>query len=266
MSEKVMGIILAAGKGTRMQSDLPKVLHEVDGVPMVARGIEALRDAGVTDIVVVVGYRAELVKETLGPDFRYALQAEQLGTGHAVMSAREHIEGFDGKVVIVYGDAPLLNPVSIKRLIGATNPPDVHGSMLTIELKNPPAAGRIVRDDAGVFVEIVEVPDCSPEQLAIEEVNVGVYCFDGPALLEGLSELRSDNAQGEYYLTDVPVVLRQKGKHIDIIQTEDLLETLGVNDRHHLDFAEKVKHIKHAESLYPLIDAVVNMSRTNKGA
>lgn len=264
-TSKTLGIILAAGKGSRMKSNLPKVLHEVHGVPMVQRGIEALEEAGIDEVVVVVGYRADLVRERLGDGYHYALQTEQKGTGHAVMSAREYIEAWSGKVVIVYGDAPLLNPDSIRNLIERTRPPNTYGALLSIELPNPPAAGRILRGEDEEFLDIVEVPDCSPEQLAIEEVNVGVYCFDAARLLDGLEGLSSNNAQNEYYLTDVPGVLRRAGYPIEVVRTDDLLETLGVNDQHHLAFAESVEDIKHAESMYPLIDAVAHMGREPAG-
>lgn len=256
---KTLGIVLAAGKGSRMKSSLPKVLHEVNGVPMAARSIQTLRAAGIEDIVVVVGYRAELVKETLGSDVSYALQEEQLGTGHAVMSAHSYLESWEGKVVIVYGDAPLLSSSSISQLIAATRPPETYGALLSISLDNPPAAGRILRDEDGAFLDIVEVADCTPEQLAIDEINVGVYCFEAAPLARALHELRPNNAQNEYYLTDVPSVMRRAGQPIDIVVTDDILETLGVNDQHHLAFAESVEDIRHAESLYPLIDAVVHM-------
>lgn len=265
MTTKTLGIILAAGKGSRMQSTLPKVLHEVHGVPMVQRGIQALREAGIEEIVVVVGYRAELVRERLGDEYHYAMQTEQRGTGHAVMSAREYIESWPGKVVIVYGDAPLLNPDSIRNLIERTRSPHTYGALLSIVLPNPPAAGRIIRGGRGEFLDIVEVPDCTPEQLAIEEVNVGVYCFDAARLLDGLDGLSADNAQNEYYLTDVPGVLRRSGYSIEIVRTDDLLETLGVNDRHHLAFAESIEDIKHAESMYPIIDAAAHMGREPTG-
>ncbi len=162
--------------------------------------------------------------------------------------------------MVVYGDAPLLSASAIRQLIDATQPPASHAALLSISLSNPPAAGRIVRDDEGAFVDIVEVPDCTPTQLAIEEINVGVYCFDAVELTRALQELSPDNAQNEYYLTDVPGEIQRAGHLVEVVVTEDVLETLGVNDRHHLAFAESVEDIRHAESLYPLIDAVCQMA------
>lgn len=256
----VMGIILAAGKGTRMKSDLPKVLHKVHGTPMVTCCRQALQEAGVDKITVVVGYRKELIQEELGDAVTYAVQEQQRGTGDAVAAAREMIESHDGPVVVVYGDNPLLSPETIKKLIQASRAPGCAGAALTISLENPPVAGRIVRDDSGAFVRVVEEQDCTEEQKKIQEVNVGTYCFQADALLQALAKLKPNNNQGEYYLTDVPQYLVEMGHTVGTVAAEDLFETLGVNDVKHLRFAEMAKDIGFAEALYPLIDASTQMT------
>jgi bifunctional UDP-N-acetylglucosamine pyrophosphorylase/glucosamine-1-phosphate N-acetyltransferase len=254
-------VILAAGKGTRMQSDLPKVLHKVEGKTMIQHSIDKVRELGVGDVILVVGYRKEMVQEIVGDSVKYAVQDEQLGTGHAVIQARPFLEDFEGNVVILYGDMPLINPETIKRLIEARESDDVKGALLTIVLDNPPDFGRIVRDDSGRVLRIVEVKDASPEELAIKEVNVGMYCFDSQELLAALGELSNDNAQGEYYLTDVVGIMADKGLTLKTVSSDTLEETLGINDPHHLEFAESLADIQYAESLYELIDATLAMQR-----
>ena len=258
------GVILAAGKGTRMGSDLPKVLHQVGGTPMIAHCIGAARHAGVGELVLVVGYGRELVAEVLAgtdPDVGFVVQAEQLGTGHAVVQARPFLEGFDGNVAVLYGDMPLLRAATIAAVIGRRDATGAAAVVLTVELDNPPDFGRIVRDGSGRVTGIVEVRDADPEQLAIREVNVGAYCFDSAALLDALDGLRADNAQGEYYLTDVIGIMAGDGLLVETVVTHDLEETLGINDPHHLAFAGKLADIRHAERLYDLVDAVLAMER-----
>jgi bifunctional UDP-N-acetylglucosamine pyrophosphorylase/glucosamine-1-phosphate N-acetyltransferase len=255
-------VILAAGKGTRMKSELPKVLHTVEGKPMVQHTIERARRAGVGEIIIVVGYKRELVMEALKDwDVNFAIQEEQRGTGHAVAQARPYLEGFDGNVVVLYGDMPLLSEETIRSLIQRRDETGAAGVILTIVLDNPPDFGRIVRDETGRVVRVVEVKDATPEQLAIKEVNVGAYCFDCQALLPALGQLRDDNAQGEFYLTDVVEILARDGHRVETVVTPNLEEALGINDPVHLAFAEKLSDIRYAESLYELIDATLAMSR-----
>ncbi|MEM6291892.1 MAG: NTP transferase domain-containing protein [Myxococcota bacterium] len=258
---KLSGLVLAAGKGSRMKSDLPKVLHPVNGRPMVWRAIDALRSGGVEDVCCVVGYRADAIQAELGDSFRYVMQTEQRGTGHAVMVAKDALTEMGGAVIVAYGDAPMMSPESVRRLGASVLERGADASLLTIELNSPPAAGRIIRDGDDQFVRVIEEQDCTPNQKKIREINVGMYCFRVDTLLPALDQLDCDNAQGEYYLTDVPEILRSMGGTVEVVKTDDILETLGVNDRHHLQFAESVEHIKHAESLYPLVDAAVAMTR-----
>jgi len=260
---ELRGIILAGGKGKRMASDLPKVLHEIHGKTMIEYAVEHLREAGIDDVIVVVGYGRDQVLAKLGDRVRYAVQEEQLGTGHAVQQALPLLEGTTGSVVICYGDMPLLTPATIESLIDAQAREDVAGAILTVVLENPPDFGRIVRNAAGTVRKVVEVKDCTPEELQLREVNVGVYCFDSEALQWALPRLDNTNAQHEYYLTDVVGLLAAAGKRVETVRTENLEETLGINDRAHLQFAERLRDIAYAESLYELVDASVALARKN---
>ena len=254
-------VILAGGKGKRMQSDLPKVLHPLNGKSMIQHAVDHVREAGVQDVIVVVGYGRDLVMAELAGQVHFAVQEQQLGTGHAVQQALPLLEGTSGPVVICYGDMPLLSPATVRRLIAAQAQPGVAGAILTIVLDNPPDFGRVVRDAAGRPRKVVEVKDCTPEELALKEVNVGVYCFDAEALCWALPRLSNENAQHEYYLTDVVEILAQAGQHVETVQTDSLEETLGINDRAHLEYAERLKDIAYAESLYELVDVLVDLER-----
>jgi UDP-N-acetylglucosamine diphosphorylase/glucosamine-1-phosphate N-acetyltransferase len=245
MSNAPMAIVLAAGKGTRMQSELPKVLIPVAGRPMVRYVVDALREAGVAKIVVVVGYKAELVREELAgePGVDFALQAEQLGTGHAVMMCREHLTGRTGPVIIVTGDSPMLQVSSVRSLLdefAATQPACLLG---TAHRDDPTGLGRIVRDPVtkegdGKFVGIVEHKDCTPEQLKVTEVNMSTYVFNAPDLLASLDQITTNNAQGEYYVTDCPGLLLKAGKDVRALAALQPCEALSVNTLADLDVVE----------------------------
>ncbi len=259
-------VILAAGRGRRMGSDLPKVLHELDGRPLVQYSIDRARAAGVDEIVLVTGYRRELVEEALADQgVRFAVQTEQRGTGHAVLSARDHLADLEGEVVVLYGDMPLLGAETIRSLIDTRRDTMAAAVALTIVTENPPDFGRIIRDERNRVQRVVEVKDANEEELSIKEVNVGAYCFDGPSLLPALDQLRSDNAQGEFYLTDVIGILAAEGRRVETVTAGSLEETLGINDLTHLSFASKLADIRHAESLYDLIDAVALAARQGRG-
>ncbi len=255
-----MGIILAAGAGTRMQSTLPKVLHEVNGKSMVQSSIDALKKAGAEEIVVVVGYKKEMVMEKLGDQVKYAVQEQQLGTGHAVKAAAEHIKNYDGKVVVVYGDNPLLKVETIQKLV--TSVDEEHScSLLTISLLNPSQAGRIVRDKSGRFLKVIEEQDCSKEQKKISYINCGSYCFKSNLLLTALDQLKSNNSQDEYYLTDVPGYFVESGEKVQLVEATDVFEILGINDKKHLEFAETAQTIEYAEAFYEIIDAASKLKK-----
>ncbi len=261
MTNHTTAIVLAAGRGKRMGGDLPKVLHDLSGRPLISYALQNVRDAGAETVVVVVGYRRELVQEALADEgVSFAVQTEQRGTGHALLAARDHLRG-EGEVLVVYGDMPLLTGRTLLRLRDRRQETDAAAVALTITLESPPDFGRIVRDESGGVVGVVEVRDATPEQLAIREVNVGAYCFSRRHLLPALERLRADNAQGEYYLTDVLGILVADGLRVETVPTEDLEETLGINDIPHLAFAEKLDDIRYAESLYDLVDAVTRAAR-----
>lgn len=226
-----LAIVLAAGKGTRMQSELPKVLVPVAGRPMVRYVIDALREAGVGEVVVVVGYRAELVRDELAGEagIDFALQAEQLGTGHAVMQCRPRLAAHDGPVVVVTGDSPMLQPSSVRALLAefaSTRPACLLG---TAQRDDPAGLGRVVRDAGGRFTGIVEHKDCTPQQLAITEVNMSTYVFDSAELLASLDGLTTKNAQGEYYVTDCPGLMLAAGKDVRALAALQPCEALSVN-------------------------------------
>jgi bifunctional UDP-N-acetylglucosamine pyrophosphorylase/glucosamine-1-phosphate N-acetyltransferase/UDP-N-acetylglucosamine pyrophosphorylase len=226
-----LAIILAAGKGKRMASDLPKVLVPVCGRPMVRYVIDAVRAAGITRMVVVVGYRGELVRQELAgePGVEFAEQTEQLGTGHAVMMCRAQLARQQGPVVVLAGDSPMTQASSLKALLAefaARRPACLLG---TASKPKPAGLGRILRDGAGKFIGIIEDKDASPEQKAITEVNLSTYVFRPDALLSALDQLTSNNAQGEYYLTDCPGVLMRAGEAVDARCVLQPVEALSIN-------------------------------------
>jgi len=252
--DPALAIVLAAGKGTRMKSHLPKVLHQLHGRSLLQHVVERVRRVGVNDIVVVVGHQRRVVMAHMGDGVRYAVQGRQLGTAHAVMTARPYLSGFDGRVLVVYGDMPMINPDSMRRLIDLCQG-GIKAAILTIILENPPDFGRVVRGPDGSIIRIVEVRDADPATLAIREINVGLYCFDSRALLAALDKLTNQNAQSEYYLTDVIELIAGAGGRIESIVAPTPEETLGVNSPEQLRFAESLHDLDYAESVYPLVDA-----------
>ncbi len=226
-----MAIVMAAGKGTRMKSDLPKVLVPARDRPMVEYVIDALQAGGVEKIVVVVGYRADDVKKALAhrKAVEFVLQAEQLGTGHAVSCAREHLASHDGPVMVVAGDSPMMRSASISRLLGEYVRRPAACILGTAHKDHPAGLGRILRDPQGAFRGIVEEKDASPEEKRITEVNMSYYVFRAADLLESLQHVRADNAQREYYLTDCPGVLLRLGKEVRALAVLDPVESLSVN-------------------------------------
>lgn len=219
-----------------MKSELPKCLHEVCGLPMVEHVVRALKRVGVERPVVVVGHGAEKVREALGDTCDYATQTEQLGTGHAVMSAVDLLGSHDGPLLVCAGDTPLLTPETLAVLVESQRSTGSAASMATFELDDPFGYGRVVRDGESV-VAIVEEKDCSDEEAAIDEVNAAVYCFDAQSLFKALPNLQNKNAQGEYYLTDIVATFVSEGLLVDAVRFDDESEFLGVNDRWQLSEA-----------------------------
>ncbi|HVL39419.1 MAG TPA: bifunctional UDP-N-acetylglucosamine diphosphorylase/glucosamine-1-phosphate N-acetyltransferase GlmU [Fimbriimonadaceae bacterium] len=238
--QPIAGIILAAGKGTRMKSDLPKGLFEVCGLPMVEHIGRAMREAGVERPIVIVGHQAERVRERLGPCYDYCLQREQLGTGHAALMAAELLQSFRGPVLVAPGDAPLLNPDVFKRLLAAHQRRDAHATLATAIMPVPTGYGRILKDATGEITGVVEERDATPAEREIKEVCTSVYCFDSETLFRLLPTLSNENAQGEYYLTDMAGAVHRAGGRAVACLFEDHDVLLGVNDRWQLAQAADV--------------------------
>ena len=239
MSELV-AVILAAGKGTRMKSKLPKVLHKIGGKPMLQHVLDAADAAGAARKVVVVGHEAELVEAMVGEQAQMALQAEQLGTGHAVMQTEAVLKDFCGTVMIICGDTPLLEAAELKKFYEGHVASQAAATVLTAFMDDPAGYGRIIRDADGNVLGIVEEKDAVLEQKAIKEINTGIYCVEAPLLFEVLAILTCDNAQGEYYLTDVLAKLDAMGKKVGGVATADSDMIMGINSRRQLAEAENI--------------------------
>ncbi|MED1104161.1 bifunctional UDP-N-acetylglucosamine diphosphorylase/glucosamine-1-phosphate N-acetyltransferase GlmU [Bacillus paramycoides] len=231
-------VILAAGKGTRMKSKLYKVLHPVCGKPMVQHVVDQVSQLGLQKLVTVVGHGAEKVQEQLGNVSEFALQAEQLGTAHAVDQAASVLANKEGTTLVICGDTPLITAETMEALLQQHEEAGAMATVLTAYIEEPAGYGRIVRNENGHVEKIVEHKDANEKELAIKEINTGTYCFDNKALFASLSKVSNDNVQGEYYLPDVIEILKNEGHIVSAYQTEHFDETLGVNDRVALSQAE----------------------------
>ncbi len=229
-SHNVAAIVLAAGDGTRMLSQIPKVIHPLYGKPLVSHVLDAIRGAGIRRIIAVVGYRSDLVREQLGPDVETVVQRALKGTGHAVERALPRLRGFRGDIVVLYGDTPLLTPQTVAGLIEAHRRERACCTLLTAGMKDPTGYGRVVRDQSGSIVRIVEDVDATQAEKGIDEINVGAYCFDSRALATALKQIRPA-ANGEYYLTDTVAALVKAGQPLASAPTRSVGEFLGVNSR-----------------------------------
>ncbi|WP_437614747.1 bifunctional UDP-N-acetylglucosamine diphosphorylase/glucosamine-1-phosphate N-acetyltransferase GlmU [Erwinia sp. V71] len=247
MSNSAMSVvILAAGKGTRMYSDLPKVLHTLAGKPMVQHVIDAAKHLGARNVNLVYGHGGDMLKSTLNDDaLTWVLQAEQLGTGHAMQQAAPHFAD-DEDILMLYGDVPLISVETLQRLRQAK--PQGGISLLTVKLDNPTGYGRILRQQ-GAVVGIVEQKDASPEQLAINEINTGILIASGGDMKRWLSQLTNNNAQGEYYITDIIALAHHEGRSIEAVHPARISETEGVNNRLQLSTLERVYQAEQAEKL-----------------
>jgi len=240
-STQTMAIILAAGRGSRMQSDRPKVLLQALGRPLVAHVIDALLTAGIQKIVLVVGYQQELVKTELKgySNLTFVTQPEQLGTGHAVQMCGTQLKQHSGPVIIVTGDSPLIQPQSIKSLLAEFQAMQASCILGSLHHDDPTGLGRIVRDRQGTFTEIVEQKDATEPQKNITEVNMSTYVFDSGHLQWSLEKLQSNNAQTEYYLTDCPSILKQAGYVVEALPVLKSCESLSVNTLEQLQLVEQ---------------------------
>ncbi|HDR1867690.1 bifunctional UDP-N-acetylglucosamine diphosphorylase/glucosamine-1-phosphate N-acetyltransferase GlmU [Pasteurella multocida] len=247
MKEKALSIvILAAGKGTRMYSDLPKVLHKIAGKPMVKHVIDTVKSIHAKNIHLVYGHGGEVMQTRLQDEpVNWVLQAEQLGTGHAMQQAAPFFAD-DENILMLYGDGPLITAETLQTLIAAK--PEHGIALLTVVLDDPTGYGRIVRENGNV-VAIVEQKDANAEQLKIQEINTGLLVADGKSLKKWLSQLTNNNAQGEYYITDVIALANQDGCQVVAVQASDFMEVEGVNNRQQLARLERYYQRKQADNL-----------------
>ncbi|RVU70355.1 MULTISPECIES: bifunctional UDP-N-acetylglucosamine diphosphorylase/glucosamine-1-phosphate N-acetyltransferase GlmU [Lactobacillus] len=233
-------VVLAAGKGTRMKSKLYKVLHKVCGKSMVEHVVDAAQGVNPAKIVTIVGTGAGEVEKVLDGKSEFAFQEKQLGTGDAVMTAKEALGNKEGATLVVTGDTPLFTTDTFNNLFAYHAEKGNAATVLTADAPNPFGYGRIIRDDQGNVLRIVEQKDGNPEELKVKEINTGVFCFDNQKLFEALKHVDNNNAQGEYYLTDVLEILRNQGERVGAYKMPDFSESLGVNDRIALAQATKI--------------------------
>ncbi len=237
--DRVGAVVLAAGQGKRMNSAIPKVLHSIAGAPLVRHVLDAIEEAGIKEIIIVVGKGAEMVRETLGNDYIYAVQEKQLGTGDAVLKAIPHLSGQCMDVLVLCGDTPLLTPETLVKVVKERQNTGAAAAVLTSIFDDPKGYGRVIRGEDGFVDCIVEDCDASTEQKKIKEINTGTYAFTKEALKESVYRLNPDNQQGEYYLTDCIQLLREDGCQVTAV-TAPSAETKGINNRAQLAAAEKV--------------------------
>ncbi|UJF36493.1 bifunctional UDP-N-acetylglucosamine diphosphorylase/glucosamine-1-phosphate N-acetyltransferase GlmU [Paenibacillus hexagrammi] len=256
-----MAIVLAAGQGKRMKSKLYKVLHPVAGKPMVGHVIDTLKAVDAERTVVVVGYGAEAVKGYLGEQAEYALQAEQLGTGHAVLQAKEAIGAEEGTTIVICGDTPLISEGTLRSTMELHKQSGAAATILTAKLDDPHGYGRIIRGADGRVARIVEQKDCKPEEAAVQEINTGTYCFDNRLLFEALASVKNDNAQQEYYLTDVIGILTGLGQLVQGYCMKDSSESIGVNDR--VALAEAERYMRERINREHMLNGVTIIDATN---
>ena len=243
-------LILAAGKGTRMGDDRPKVLHEVAGEPMVRWVVKAMREAGIGRIILVVGHGADEVRAAFeGEDIEFVLQEEQLGTGHAVDVCREAMHGFDGNVYVLAGDGPLIRRDTLIQMLEVHEQTDAAATLATSIIDDPTGYGRIIRNDEGRFDSIVEHRNASDEQLEIHEIYPSYALFDSNALFEALSSLEPDPVSGEYYLTEIPSRLLHAGGIVEVVAAVPPEDVLSINTPDQLAEGDAILRNRLATSL-----------------
>ncbi len=234
-------LILAAGKGTRMKSDLAKVLHPVYGRPMLDHVVAVAREVGSLKIGVIIGHQADYIQETYkGKGLTFILQKEQLGTGHAVLQAQQAFSSFKGTLIILCGDVPLLRSETVKKMMAHHAKTHAVITVLTTRLDDPASYGRIVRGRDGRILKIVEAQDATESEKDIAETNTGIYCAECPFLFEAVARIRNDNAQGEYYLTDICEIANREGMKVTPFLTGDSEEVMGINTVEDLERAQRV--------------------------
>lgn len=260
---KTYAVVMAAGKGTRMKSDMPKVVHEVLYKPMICHIVDELKGMGVDGIYVIVGHKAEEVKK-LVDGVEFVLQAEQLGTGHALMQARNVLADKEGTTIVLNGDAPLITKETLQKLIQYHEENNMQGTVMTCDCDLDKKFGRIIRDHDQV-TGIVEFKDCNEEQVKISEMNVGEYCFDNKALFKALESVTNNNAQNEYYITDVIEIMNRQNLNVGGYKIDDLSEVGGINDKFELQ--EATKQLQYKVNKKHLLNGVniIDMSNTYIG-
>lgn len=269
---RLASVILAAGKGTRMKSRFPKVLHKVCGIPMICHVLKTARDAGSDRIVVVAGYGGEMVAKEVGEKGEVVFQHEQLGTAHALLQAEKSLKDFKGDIIVLCGDTPLVSTETLKKLVLAHRDSGAFATILTAVMDNPAGYGRVIRSSGGMVNRIVEQKDATVVELSIREVNTGVYCFKADGLFSFLALIDADNVQGEYYLPDLIGKYVQDGRGVAAVSVADPLEVMGINDRSQLATAQaslwhKINHrlmisgVTIADPTTVFIDAEVTIGR-----
>ncbi len=239
--DELLCLILAAGKGTRMKSDLAKVLHSLCGRPLLSYVVDVARRVGAVRTVIIVGHQADRVRESVrGGDLSFVEQREQLGTGHAVRIAREEFREWKGPILILCGDVPLLTPETLEALLLEHRKSGAAVTVLTTVLGDPGSYGRVVKEEGGEVLRIVEARDASEEEKRVREINAGIYCAGGDFLAEAVGEIRNENAQKEYYLTDIVEIARRKGLRVRALVAAFPPEVMGINTPDDLGEAERL--------------------------
>jgi len=244
MKNDLVAIVLAAGQGTRMKSELPKVLHPVFGRPMLDFVLDAIEQAGAKRIIAIVGHGGEQVAQHVGARAECLTQSERLGTAHAVLQAKEALAGFKGKALIVCGDTPLLSSETLRAVVEHERVGQCPGVVLATKMSDPHGYGRLLRDTQGRVRRIVEHKDATGVEKQIQEINTGVYCIECPALFEILELVKNDNTQGEYYLTDIVELFADQGTPIDAVIRGDPNESLGINSPKQLAQAGRLLRLR----------------------
>lgn len=253
-------LILAAGKGTRMKSNIPKIVHKVNGIPMISKIITVLEEIGSTENILILGYKKEEVLKVVGENSSYVLQNEQLGTGHAVIQAKDKLKDYDGDVMVVCGDTPLLKPETLKKLYNFHKDSGAVTTILTSIYENPFGYGRIVKEN-GLVKAIVEEKEANDEVKKIKEVNAGVYCFNSKELFKALNKINNNNEKGEYYLTDVIGIQVNENKKVRSFILEDSMEILGVNSK--VELAQAGNILRDRKNISLMEDGVILIDPTN---
>ena len=257
---KLKTLILAAGKGTRMKSNIPKIIHKVNGRPMISQILSVLNKIDSEENILILGYKKEEVLKVLGEDTSYVLQNEQLGTGHAVMQAKEKLKDYDGDVMVLYGDTPLLRAETLKSLYEFHKSSGAVTTLLTAIYDNPFGYGRIIKEN-GLVKAIIEEKEASDEVKKIKEVNAGVYCFNAKELFKALDKIDNNNEKGEYYLTDVIGIQVKENKKVQSFILEDSVEVLGVNSK--VELAQAGKVLRDRKNLSLMEDGVIIINPDN---